>query len=210
MTELLRAQIDATVGNFRLQVDVTTSAGQVLAVRGANGVGKSTLVRCLSGLLPLTAGQIIINDTTVDQPSTNTFVRPEHRSIGVVFQDYLLFDHLSAVDNVAFGLRARKQPKTTAQTQAHMMLDLLGIPDLATRKPGQLSGGQAQRVALARALVLRPTLLLLDEPFAALDANARPEARSVLAAALATYNGACLLVTHDTDDAVLATQTLWL
>jgi molybdate transport system ATP-binding protein len=128
---------------------------------------------------------------------------PERRSVGFVFQDYLLFPHMTVLDNVAFGLRARGEARQAADTRARQWLDRLEIGDLAPRKPGQLSGGQAQRVALARALVIEPDLLLLDEPLAALDAGTRASVRSLLRRHLADFRGAVVLVTHDPMDAMV-------
>jgi molybdate transport system ATP-binding protein len=129
------------------------------------------------------------------------FVRPERRPIGVVFQDYQLFSNLSALENVAFGLRARSVRKVEARERAAAWLDRVGLADLAQHRPRALSGGQAQRVALARALATNPRLLLLDEPLAALDAGARGEVRRDLRQHLATFDGVRLLVTHDPVDA---------
>jgi molybdate transport system ATP-binding protein len=123
--------------------------------------------------------------------------------VGFVFQDYLLFPHMTVLDNVAFGLRARGEARQAADTRARQWLDRLEIGDLAPRKPGQLSGGQAQRVALARALVIEPDLLLLDEPLAALDAGTRASVRSLLRRHLADFRGAVVLVTHDPMDAMV-------
>jgi len=137
----------------------------------------------------------------VDDPAAGVFVPPDRRPIGVVFQEHLLFAHLSALDNVAFGLRARGEPKKAANETALRWLDRVGLTEQARSHPGQLSGGQAQRVALARALATDPALLLLDEPLAALDASTRQEVRRSLREHLATFPGTRLLVTHDPVDA---------
>ena len=134
-------------------------------------------------------------------PQTDTFVVPERRPVSVVFQDYLLFPSLTALENVAFGLRARGVPKVEARTHAHAWLERVGLADHAHHRPRALSGGQAQRVALARALATEPRLLLLDEPLAALDAGTRGEVRRDLRRHLTTFDGVRLLVTHDPVDA---------
>jgi molybdate transport system ATP-binding protein len=204
---VLRAEFVSQVGSFRLETSVHADRHEIVAVRGPNGIGKSTLINTIAGLVAARSGHITIDNRVVDRPDDNRFVAPQHRNVGIVFQDYLLFDHMTALQNVAFGLRARGTPKAAASSTAQQMLESFAIADLAQRKPQQLSGGQAQRVALARALVLRPALLLLDEPFAALDAAVRAEARTALISALQSFDGACLFVTHDDDDAAIATRT---
>ncbi len=151
--------------------------------------------------------EIRIDEATVDAPARDIYVVPEHREVGVMFQDYLLFPHLTALDNVAFGLRARGTRRSDARAAALGWLERLGVASRAHAKPGELSGGQAQRVALARALATDPTILLLDEPLAALDAGARDDVRRDLSRHLRDFAGAVVLVSHDpVDAAVLADQ----
>ncbi|SMD24290.1 ABC transporter ATP-binding protein [Kibdelosporangium aridum] len=205
----LQSNLTVHIGSFTLNAQVDVQPGSTLALLGPNGAGKSTALRALAGLRPLTGGVVELGGRTLDDPERNVFVPPEHRSIGVVFQDYLLFGHLSAVDNVAFGLRARGMRKREANAEATEWLDRVGLAQQARHKPRQLSGGQAQRVALARALAIRPGLLLLDEPLAALDAATRIQIRAQLRKHLDEYEGATVLVTHDPLDAmVLADQLL--
>jgi molybdate transport system ATP-binding protein len=173
----------------------------VVAVLGPNGAGKSTLLRCLAGLLPIDSGRVSLDDGVLDDPAADVFVPAERRPIGVVFQDYLLFPNLSALENVAFGPRAAGIPRHEARSEAARWLDRVGLADLAAHHPDQLSGGQAQRVALARALARRPRLLLLDEPLAALDVSARGEVRRDLRRHLDSFAGMSLVVTHDPIDA---------
>jgi molybdate transport system ATP-binding protein len=197
----LDASIGVRLGAFELDVELTVEPGEVLAVLGPNGSGKSTLLRALGGLLPIDRGTIAIDGTVLDDPCTDTFVPPELRPIGVVFQDHLLFAHMSALENVAFGLRARGAGKAVAHSAALGWLDRVGLVEVAAMRPAQLSGGQAQRVALARALATDPSMLLLDEPLAALDVSTRQDVRRSLRHYLDTFDGVRLLVTHDPVDA---------
>jgi molybdate transport system ATP-binding protein len=192
---------------FRLELDLTVEPGQVVALLGPNGAGKSTALRALAGLLPVTGGSVRLDDHTWDRPPS-VFVPPEQRPIGVVFQDYLLFNHMTAVENVAFGLRARGTPRAQARTRAREWLDRVGLDGHHGTRPRALSGGQAQRVALARALATEPALLLLDEPLAALDASTRVHIRSELDRHLSAYPGHTLLVTHDALDAMVLADHL--
>ncbi|MEV0247181.1 ABC transporter ATP-binding protein [Nocardia sp. NPDC050712] len=203
----LRADLRVQRERFRLDVDLTSRPGEVVALLGPNGAGKSTALRALAGLLPLTGGTIAVEDQVWDAPPA-TFVAPEHRRVGVVFQDYLLFPHLSALENVAFGLRARGMRRAEARTRAAAWLERVGLGEYARSTPRALSGGQAQRVALARALATEPQLLLLDEPLAALDASTRLQVRADLAHHLRDYTGHTILVTHDPLDAMVLADRL--
>ncbi|KAA8880086.1 ABC transporter ATP-binding protein [Nocardia colli] len=203
----LDAELRVTRGRFELDIQLSVAAGEVVALLGPNGAGKTTALRTLAGLTPLTGGSLRIGEKTWDAPP-KVFVPAEQREVGVVFQDYLLFGHLSALDNVAFGLRARGQRRTAARARAAEWLDQVGLADHAHAKPRALSGGQAQRVALARALATDPALLLLDEPLAALDASTRLRVRSDLAHHLADYPGHTVLVTHDPLDAMVLADRL--
>jgi molybdate transport system ATP-binding protein len=198
----LRADVGRRLGPIDLQVQLEADDGETLAVLGPNGAGKTTLLRTLSGLLPLDRGTIAIDGVTVDEPRSGVFVEPARRSVGVVFQEYLLFPHLSLLDNVAFGLRSRGVSRRAARAKADAWLARVGLADRGGDKPRQLSGGQAQRVALARALAPEPRLLLLDEPLAALDVGTRIELRRELRTHLASFEGARVLVTHELLDAV--------
>jgi len=199
----LSARLELTRDVFTLDIALDVAAGETMGLLGPNGSGKSTTLRCLAGLEAPRAGRIDISGVTVEDTARGIDLPPERRSVGFVFQDYLLFPHMTVLDNVAFGLRARGEARQAADTRARQWLDRLEIGDLAPRKPGQLSGGQAQRVALARALVIEPDLLLLDEPLAALDAGTRASVRSLLRRHLADFRGAVVLVTHDPMDAMV-------
>ncbi len=204
----LHARVVVSRPGFRLDVDITAPAGAVVAVLGPNGAGKSTLLRALAGLTPVTGGRITLADHVMDDAQSGVFIPVTDRRVGVVFQDYRLFGHLSVRDNVAFGPRSRGAPRRAARTTAGEWLGRLGIQELADRRPAALSGGQAQRVALARALAAEPDLLLLDEPLAALDAQTRIDVRAVLREHLHAFAGPCLLVTHDPLDALLLADRL--
>ncbi|MDQ1682965.1 MAG: molybdate transport system ATP-binding protein [Frankiaceae bacterium] len=205
----LEARVYVERGDFVLDVALTVADGEVVAVLGPNGAGKTTLLRTIAGLLPLTSGQVVLGGTTLDDPAGGVRRGPNERGIGVVFQDYRLFPHLSAADNVAFGPRSAGVPRAAARRQAKDWLARVGLAGLGDRKPAELSGGQAQRVALARALILTPALLLLDEPLAALDASTRAEVRGELRRLLDDFRGPAVFVTHDALDAMtLATRVV--
>jgi molybdate transport system ATP-binding protein len=211
MTTLTERGLDGRLvvdrGQFRLDITVVVKPGEVVALLGPNGAGKTTALRALAGLLPLTEGHVDLDGQRLDDGGS-TFLRPDQRSIGVVFQDYLLFPHLSALDNVAFGPSCRGASRTQARALAEQWLSRVGLSALARSRPRQLSGGQAQRVALARALALEPGLLLLDEPLAALDARTRLDTRAELHRHLALHSGATLIVTHDPLDALVLADRL--
>ncbi len=193
----LDARIGLRVGSLDLDVDLEVDDAAVLAVVGPNGAGKTTLLRALAGLVELDRGRVVINGAVVEDPGNNIRVAPEHRRLGVVFQEPRLFPHLNALENVAFGLRAAGRSRAEARATASEWLARVGLPDVARRRPGELSGGQAQRVALARALATEPAVVLLDEPLAAVDAAARAELRHALRAELRRYRGVRVIVTHD-------------
>lgn len=197
-------QIDIIVrrGEFSLEIAVALEPGTVTAVLGPNGAGKSTLLRALAGLETVDRGSISIDGRIVDS-ADGAFVESRARSVGVVFQDYALFPHLTVLDNVAFGPRSRGAGRAAARDRARTALDTLAVGDLADRKPAAISGGQAQRVALARALATDPKVLLLDEPLAALDIETRESVRVELDARLSEFEGCVVLVTHDPLDAML-------
>ncbi len=197
----LSAHVALRLGTLDLIADLDVQPGEMVALLGPNGAGKSTLLRCLAGLAPIDSGRIAIDDLVVDEPSTEVFVEPENRPIGFVFQNYLLFEHMSLLENVAYGLRARGTLKADARRTAREWIERVGLTEYTNQRPSSLSGGQAQRAALARALATNPRLLLLDEPLAALDAGTRSSVRRDLRRHLATFDGMRVLVTHDPVDA---------
>ena len=198
----LEAHLVVRRGQFTVDIELSVPDGEVLGMLGPNGAGKTTALRALAGLEPLTGGHITLDGVDV------TAAPPEDRDVGVVFQDYLLFPHLTALDNVAYGLRTRGVHKARARADAADWLDQVGLTDHAGHRPRQLSGGQAQRVALARALAPRPRLLLLDEPLAALDAGTRLVLRTDLRRHLVSYGGPAVVVTHDAVEAMVLTDSL--
>ena len=202
MTAVLDADIQLRLSRLSLDVAFSVAAGEVLALLGPNASGKSTTLRALVGLLPLTGGRVVLDGTVLEDPAERVRVAPEKRPIALMFQDYLLFLHMSAVENVAFGLRCRGTDKKTAREKASQVLARLDLEAVAEARPGSMSGGQQQRVAMARALVTDPKLLLLDEPLAALDVSIKTNVRRLLREVLRQSNAANILVTHDLLDAV--------
>ncbi|MCE3550515.1 ATP-binding cassette domain-containing protein [Pseudonocardia sp. RS11V-5] len=191
--------------SFSLHVAMAAAPGEVLAVLGPNGAGKSTLLGILSGLLRPDAGHVRVSDHTVTDVEGGVFVPAHRRGVGLLAQQALLFPHMTAEANVAFGPRARGVPKREAEARARALLaDVLpDVPGLPGRKPAQLSGGQQQRVALARAIAPEPDLLLLDEPLAALDVDAAPAMRSLLRRVIRDGKQTAVLVTHSALDALV-------
>jgi molybdate transport system ATP-binding protein len=193
----LEATFRTDIGSLDLDFSIGVRTGELVTLLGPNGSGKTTVLRSIAGLVPLTEGRVVLDGEVLEDTGVATYVPVEKRSIGFVFQDYLLFPHLSALENVAFGLRARGHARDAARAAAVEWLERMGLKEHSASKPHALSGGQAQRVALARALAIRPRLLLLDEPLAALDAGARAEIRRYLVMQLQAFGGTRMLVTHD-------------
>lgn len=187
---------------FSLELSLDVSPGRTLCVVGPNGAGKSTLLGAIAGTVPATGIVAVNGRELLGMPV-------EERRVGYLFQEYLLFPHLSVLENVAFGPRAQGVAHAESRNTAMSWLSRLGVAELAERRPAQLSGGQAQRVALARALAADPEVLLLDEPLAALDVEVREEVRAELAMHLAEWGGIAVVVTHDLADArALASEVL--
>lgn len=189
----LEARLRATRGAFTLELDLEVHPARTLAIVGPNGAGKSTALAAIAGFVP-NDGTIRVGDRILDELGV------ESRRVGYVFQDYLLFPHLSVLENVAFGPRAAGVGRRDARAVASGWLDRLGLTKLAARRPSQLSGGQAQQVALARALATDPDVLLLDEPLAALDVEVRSAVRAELATHLTDFAGFTIVVTHSLAD----------
>jgi len=185
-------------GTFRAVDDVSfeARAGEITALLGPSGSGKSTVLRMIAGLELPDSGSIWVGD------EEHTDKTPQERRLGFVFQHYALFRHMNVRQNVEFGLKVRKTPKPDARTRVDELLELVGLAPFGDRYPDQLSGGQRQRVALARALAPRPDVLLLDEPFGALDAHVRQELRRWLDGLHRELGVTSLLVTHDQEEAL--------
>ena len=177
-------------------VSIDVPAGSLTALLGPSGSGKSTLLRVIAGLEEPDSGSVLIEDRDVTQ------VRPQQRGIGFVFQHYAAFKHMTVRQNVAFGLEVRKRPKDEIRTQVDELLELVHLGGWAGSYPGNLSGGQRQRMALARALAVQPSVLLLDEPFGALDARVREELRSWLRRLHDELHVTTVFVTHDQREAM--------
>jgi len=177
-------------------VSVTIPEGSLTALLGPSGSGKSTLLRVIAGLEQPESGRVLIGDEDVTNRPART------RGVGMVFQHYAAFKHMTVWDNVAFGLTIRKRPKADVADRVHELLELVQLEGLAKRYPSQLSGGQRQRMALARALAVEPSVLLLDEPFGALDARVRKELRAWLRRLHDEVHVTTIIVTHDQEEAM--------
>ncbi|HSY25757.1 MAG TPA: sulfate/molybdate ABC transporter ATP-binding protein [Polyangiaceae bacterium] len=184
-------------GTYAALADVSlrVTRGEILALLGPSGCGKTTLLRVLAGLEAPDGGTVTFDGVDVTRTPAAA------RRVGLVFQHYALFEHMSVFDNVAFGLRVRKTPPDRVRARAGALLERVGLASLASRAPSQLSGGQRQRVALARALATEPRVLLLDEPFGALDARVRKDLRGWLREIHDEMRVTTVLVTHDREDA---------
>ena len=189
-------------GTFTLDVNLVFNEGEVVAIMGPNGSGKSTFLHAIAGLLPVTSGMLALNGETFDDAETDTYVDPTQRTVGIVFQGGLLFETMTVLENIVFGLRARKIKRAAAATQAQPLINQFALTDLLERQPRELSGGQAQRVAIARALVTQPKVLLLDEPMSGLDTATRQLIRQEFREVLASFAGYRILVTHDSEAAL--------
>ena len=197
--------LDATIrlkrDEFALDVQLKVRAGETIAVLGPNGAGKTTLLRALAGLVPIN-GRVELNGQVLDDSAAGRHIPTERRRVGIVFQDHVLFPHMTVLDNVAFGLRH------DSSRIAREWLDRAGLGDRANAMPRELSGGQAQRVALIRTLATEPHLLLLDEPLSALDVTIRAEVRRELSRQLSGFHGVRILVTHDPLEAIALADRL--
>jgi iron(III) transport system ATP-binding protein len=200
MTEVLLDGVSKSFGAVQAvrEVSLEIERGELMAVLGPSGCGKTTLLRTIAGFERPNAGRVVVADDVVAGPGR--FVPPERRRIGMVFQDYALFPHLTVTANVAFGLAAR--PRAERESLTRRTLELVGLQHRADRYPHELSGGERQRVALARAMAPEPALVLLDEPFSSLDASLRAGLRREVELILRDAEATALLVTHDQEEAL--------
>jgi putative spermidine/putrescine transport system ATP-binding protein len=180
------------VDNVTLEI----GGGELVALLGPSGCGKTTLLRIIAGFIEQTEGKVVVGNKRIDE------LPPNRREVGIVFQNYALFPHMTVADNVAYGLAARGEPQAARRERVGQMLALVQMAHLAGRYPRQMSGGQQQRVALARALAVRPRILLLDEPFAALDKNLRLDMQIEVKRIQRRAGITCILVTHDQEEAM--------
>ncbi len=176
--------------------------GEFLTLLGPSGCGKTTTLRCVAGLEVPTSGEIYIGDRLVSAPAKGVHVPPEKRNVGMVFQNYALWPHMTVFDNVAYPLKVRKVPRREIRERVLKALELVGLKGFENRYPHQLSGGQQQRVALARALVMEPEVLLLDEPLSNLDAKLRERMRFELRDLQKRLGITVIYVTHDQAEAM--------
>jgi molybdate transport system ATP-binding protein len=193
----LNMQCTFARAQFTLHADVSVASQEVLAITGSNGSGKTTALLLIAGLLNISSGRIELDGQLCDG---ETFVQPEDRHVGMLFQNGALFPHLTVSQNIIFGLRARGVRKDEALNRTIGTMEKLDIHTFAEKRPHELSGGQQQRVALARTLVTQPKILLLDEPTTALDASARAATLDLLAEVLSQFTGPVVLVSHDSRD----------
>ncbi|MCW0236276.1 MAG: ABC transporter ATP-binding protein [Ferrovibrio sp.] len=177
-------------------ITLRVEPGELIALLGPSGCGKTTLLQIIAGFLQPSTGEVLLDGYRVEHIPAN------RRRIGMVFQNYALFPHLNVFENVAYGLKARKKPAPAVKAKVAEMLALVKMGHLADRLPGQLSGGQQQRVALARALAIEPGLVLLDEPFSALDKNLRLDMQIEIKSLLKGYGVTSIMVTHDQEEAL--------
>ena len=190
---LLDARVILNRDSLTIDVELQLQHGEVIAVLGPNGAGKTSLLHALLGWLELESGWIMVNGEVIDSPDTDSYVPPQHRPFGMVFQDGLLFPHMSVEKNILFGAGKDFNLKPLAES--------LQANELLAKFPSELSAGERQRVAIARSLAARPKVLFLDEPFSALDIQGKRRGRSLLKEALAIGVSGCLMVTHDLVDA---------
>ena len=196
-------EFSAAVDERRFDVSFSLGTSETVAIMGPNGAGKSTLLDLVAGLLQADSGRFVLGSKVLfdASPGRKTWTPPHHRGTALLAQEPLLFPHLNVLDNVAFGPRSSGVARGAARDKAQIWLDAVEVGELAARRPGELSGGQAQRVAVARALAAGPELLLLDEPLAALDIHAAPLLRRLLKRVLAGRRA--IIVTHDVLDALM-------
>ena len=209
--EIIRIEgLAKSYGNHQVHKDLTLSIekGECFTLLGPSGCGKTVLLRLLAGFETPDAGRISIDNTVVSDPAAGIYVPPDNRGLGVVFQDYAVWPHMSVFDNVAYPLKIAKRPKDEIRSRVMETVEMVGMNGLERRLPSELSGGQQQRVALARALVANSSLMLLDEPLTNLDANLREEMRFEIKELQRKLGITVLYVTHDQEVALAISDRL--
>ncbi|WP_161139887.1 ABC transporter ATP-binding protein [Propylenella binzhouense] len=203
-TVLALSHIQKTYGSFKAVSDVSFELrkGEILTLLGPSGCGKTSTLRIAIGLERATAGEVRLDGRIVDAPRERTFLPPEKRNMGMVFQSYAIWPHMSVFENVAYPLRARRRPAAEIRDEVTKLLRLVGLEAFAERRGTQLSGGQQQRVAIARGLAVGPDVLLMDEPFSNLDARLRNQMRAEVKVLQRRLGIAVLFVTHDQSEAL--------
>ncbi len=196
---MISLQGTVAVGEFSRSFSFEVGS-EIVGVFGANGIGKTSLLRSIAGLCPLSEGELIVNGVMVDAPAKHLFVQPELRNIGMVFQDHSLFHFMTAIDNAAFPLTMRGMKRNAARKLASEMLDQFGVANVAKQLAPTLSGGQSQRVAIVRALVGSPQAVLLDEPLSAIDDESRGSVRNQIREHLNRLSVSAIVVSHDRAD----------
>ncbi|MBV8671586.1 MAG: ABC transporter ATP-binding protein [Candidatus Eremiobacteraeota bacterium] len=204
----LSVDMDVLAGSFPVSCQLQAAAGAPVAIVGLSGAGKTTVLRGIAGLARAARGSIVCDDEVWFDSQTAGWVPPQNRDCGFVFADAALFGHMSAFENVAFGLRARGDRTAILNQRAMQALELVGVAGLAKRRASSLSTGEAQRVAIARALALDPRVLLLDEPLGAIDVEHRTPVREALLRAIAEREMIAVIVSHDPAEAALFSDSL--
>ena len=189
-------------------ITLNVKPGEILTLLGPSGCGKTTTLRALAGLETITDGEIVLEGKTIAAPRSRINVPPENRDLGMVFQSYALWPHMTIRQNLALGLKVKKLEKTMIEKRVAESLDMVGLGEYADRSPSQLSGGQQQRVALARAIALRPKCLLFDEPLSNLDLLLREQMRVELRSLIKELGITAVYVTHDQPEALVISDQL--
>lgn len=206
---MLEAVFSKKLRDFSLEVEnFSVEAGRTVGLIGENGSGKSTSLKIISGLMKPDSGKITLDGEVLYDSSKHIFKDPEVRNIGYMFQNYALFPHMTARENISFGLKNQKMPKDYIKSRVDELVERMGLAEIENESVTKMSGGQRQRTALARALAPSPSLLLLDEPLAALDVKTQEQMRRELASAIREEGTACILVTHSIIDAMAIADTI--
>ena len=210
MSALTLLEIQKSFGSTRVLdgVSLTVEKGEFLTLLGPSGCGKTTLLRLIAGLESADHGQVSIGNRVVEDPANNVHVKPQHRRLGYVFQDYALWPHMTVFENLAFPLEMLKTPKDEINTSVKRVLDIVKLSEHVHKRPEQLSGGQQQRVSIARAIVANPEIILFDEPLSNLDANLRESVGQEIKMLTKGLDLTCINVTHDRREAQILSDRI--